>query len=323
MRGPDDGQMRVALREGSGIRLADFRERLRKALPERLMPWFTDVLRKRRHARRARPQQRARQMTFGFEPGDIVSEVMSFGSPTPIEIVAVQPRPDRRPQAYAEKVAGRAATDPVLRDVQIQQTLDYPTVPITIDRQKAGLSGVDAEQVGQSVLVATSSSRMVARNYWQDPKTGVSYQVQVQVPIAAHGFADPGGDGAAGAGRRRHQPDGPRRGQRGQRLHARRVRPHVHAALPEHHRQRRGRGPGPGRPAGRRGPRAGRHSRRAASTSRTAARSPHERDVRVAGHRPGRGRGRHPRAADRLFPVAAPGPGLASAPCPASSAASC
>jgi multidrug efflux pump subunit AcrB len=66
--------------------------------------------------------------------------------------------------------------------VQIQQTLAYPTVPVVIDRQKAGLSNVDAQQVGQSVLVTTSSSRMVARNFWQDPRSGVSYQVQVQVP---------------------------------------------------------------------------------------------------------------------------------------------
>ena len=70
-----------------------------------------------------------------------------------------------------------------LRDVQIQQTLDYPTVPITIDRQKAGLSGLDIAAVGRSVLVTTSSSRMVARNYWQDPRSGASYQVQVQVPV--------------------------------------------------------------------------------------------------------------------------------------------
>jgi multidrug efflux pump subunit AcrB len=55
-------------------------------------------------------------------------------------------------------------------------------VPITVDRQKAGLSGMTTQSVGDSMLVATSSSRMVARNYWQDPKTGVSYQVQVQVP---------------------------------------------------------------------------------------------------------------------------------------------
>ena len=140
-------------------------------------------------------------MTFGFEPGDIVSEVMSFGSPTPIEIVVSSPdlsdaaRLRREVLAELHKISA-------LRDVQIQQTLDYPTVPITIDRQKAGLSGVNTKQVGQSVLVTTSSSRMVARNYWQDPRSGVSYQVQVQVPIQRMDFADPGGDRAAGAGRR-------------------------------------------------------------------------------------------------------------------------
>ena len=108
-------------------------------------------------------------------------------------------------------------TIPWLRDVQIQQTLAYPTVPITIDRQKAGLSGVDTKQVGQSVLVTTSSSRMVARNYWQDPKSGVSYQVQVQVPVQRMDSRDAGGDDAAGAVHARPQSDAARRGPRGQR----------------------------------------------------------------------------------------------------------
>ena len=83
----------------------------------------------------------------------------------------------------AKRVLEKLAKIPFLRDVQMQQTLDYPAVPIDVDRQKAGLSGLDVDQVARSVLVATSSSRMVARNYWQDPHTGVSYQVQVQVPI--------------------------------------------------------------------------------------------------------------------------------------------
>jgi multidrug efflux pump subunit AcrB len=179
MRGPDDGQMRVAFHEGS-VRIADLRERLRRVLPERLIPWFTGVLRNE-GLTAAEAEARARQMTFAFEPGDIVSEVMSFGSPAPIEIVLASPDLSAS-RAHADKVLAAMRQIPYLRDVQIQQTLDYPTVPITIDRQKAGLSGVDTRQVGQSVLVTTSSSRMVARNYWQDPKSGVSYQVQVQVP---------------------------------------------------------------------------------------------------------------------------------------------
>src|SRR5262249_51218647 len=101
--------------------------------------------------------------------------------PAPIEVV-VASHDLNAARGYAVKLRNELEQNPYLRDVQIQQTLDYPTVPVTIDRQRAGLSGVTASQVGKSLLVATSSSRMVARNYWQDPNSGVSYQVQVQVP---------------------------------------------------------------------------------------------------------------------------------------------
>ncbi len=180
MRGPDDGQMRVQLTDSSGIKLDEFRERLRKLLPEKIIPWFADLLRREGHAPET-ARQRAESIVFGFEPGDVVSEVMSFGSPTPIEIACISPDIELS-RAYAEKVEAELKKVSHLRDVHIQQTLDYPTVPITIDRQKAGLSGVNTKQIGDSVLVATSSSRMVARNYWQDPRSGVSYQVQIEVP---------------------------------------------------------------------------------------------------------------------------------------------
>ena len=71
---------------------------------------------------------------------------------------------------------------PSLRDVKFQQELDYPTVPVEIDRERAGLSGATAQQVANAVVVASSSSRYVARNFWVDPKNGISYQVQVEVP---------------------------------------------------------------------------------------------------------------------------------------------
>jgi multidrug efflux pump subunit AcrB len=180
MRAPDDAQMRVALAEDSGIRLAALRERLRDALPKRLVPWFAALLRKEGLSEQE-ADERAAKMKFAFEPGDIVSEVMSFGSPAPVEIVMASPDLAAN-RAYSEAVLAELNKIPALRDVQLQQTLDYPTVPVKINREKAGLSGVTTEEVGHSVLVATSSSRMVARNYWQDPKTGVSYQVQVQVP---------------------------------------------------------------------------------------------------------------------------------------------
>jgi multidrug efflux pump subunit AcrB len=180
MRGPDDAQMRVALREGSGIRLDAFRERLRQALPEKVIPWFTERLQHEGIAP-ARAVALARQITFAFEPGDLVSEVMSFGSPAPIEIVLLSPDLSAA-HAHSKRVLEELRKVSFLRDVQIQQTLEYPTIPIDVDRQKAALSGLDVDQVGRSVLVTTSSSRMLARNYWQDQKSGVSYQVQVQVP---------------------------------------------------------------------------------------------------------------------------------------------
>ena len=181
MRGPDDGQMRVALREDCGIRLDEFREKLRDVLPKRLVPWLAKEL-CHKGLSDDEAHARAKLLVFGFEPGDIVSKVMSFGSPTPIEIVVASPDLESARQ-HAERVRDELAQIVQLRDVQIQQSLDYPTVPITIDRQRAGLSGVTAEQIGDSILVATSSSRLVARNYWQDPRTGVSYQVQVQTPM--------------------------------------------------------------------------------------------------------------------------------------------
>jgi hypothetical protein len=78
----DDGQLRIALKESSGIRLAEFRERLRKVLPERVVPWLAARLEKGGLSRAGALKQ-ASACTFGFGPGDIVTEVMSFGSSTP------------------------------------------------------------------------------------------------------------------------------------------------------------------------------------------------------------------------------------------------
>ena len=68
--------------------------------------------------------------------------------------------------------------------MQFGQSLDYPTVDVTVDREKAGLMGVKMADVSRSLVTATWSSRFVVPNYWADPNSGVSYQVQVQVPQA-------------------------------------------------------------------------------------------------------------------------------------------
>ena len=118
---------------------------------------------------------------LSFEPADIVSEVMSFGSPTPVDISVTGPNLAEN-RAFAEKMRKELAKIPSLRDLQYGMSLDYPTVNIELDRERAGVSGVTAQDVARSVLTATSSSRFVVPNYWPDPKTGIGYQVQVEIP---------------------------------------------------------------------------------------------------------------------------------------------
>jgi multidrug efflux pump subunit AcrB len=106
---------------------------------------------------------------------------MSFGSPTPID-VAVSGQSLAESRAYSEKLRTELMKIAALRDLQTVQSLDYPTVDVELDREKAGLSGVTAAETARSVVAATSSSRFVVPNFWPDPKTGIGYQVQVQVP---------------------------------------------------------------------------------------------------------------------------------------------
>ena len=180
MRGPDDGQLRVALSEDSGIKLAEFRERLRKVLPERVIPWLAERL-EQGGLSKAQAQRQANTASFGFQPGDIVTNVMSFGSQTPIAVRVVG-TDLKMVRQHAEKIAGEMKRIPFLRDVQFEQTLDYPTVEVEIDREKAGLSGASVEDVAHALVMATASTRFANLNYWVDVKTGFDYLVQIQIP---------------------------------------------------------------------------------------------------------------------------------------------
>src|SRR5205823_2142372 len=93
-------------------------------------------------------------------------------------------------RAYAALVKKELERVPALRDLQYGQAQDYPTVRIDLDRERLGQSGVTVQEVSRSVLSATSSSRLVVPNYWADPKSGIGYQVQVQVPPNAMNSAD-------------------------------------------------------------------------------------------------------------------------------------
>jgi len=116
-----------------------------------------------------------------FEAGDIVTQVMSFGSPTPIE-VAVQGISLQDDYKYAQRVQAQVAKLAFLRDLALVQAADFPTLDINIDRERAGQFGLTMADVVRSVVPATSSSRFTQPNYWRDPNSGNAFQIQVQLP---------------------------------------------------------------------------------------------------------------------------------------------
>ena len=118
---------------------------------------------------------------ISFEAGDIVTQVMSFGSPTPVEI-AVQGVSLADDYAYGQKVRTQLAKLDFLRDLQFAQAADFPTLDIQIDRNRAGQFGLTMADVVRSVVPATSSSRFIQPNYWRDPNSGNAFQIQVQLP---------------------------------------------------------------------------------------------------------------------------------------------
>jgi multidrug efflux pump subunit AcrB len=180
MRGPEEAVLRVGLKQDSGLELEAFEERLRESLPRRLRQWLRQRLLREGLAEDA-VAQRLRGLRFSFEPADVVNQIMSFGSPTPIEVAINGPNyADNR--AYAEKVFAELAKVPSLRDLQYGQSLDYPAVAVDIDREKAGLSGVTAADVARALVAATSSSRFVEPMFWADPTTGIGYYTQVEIP---------------------------------------------------------------------------------------------------------------------------------------------
>ena len=93
-----------------------------------------------------------------FEAADIVSQVMSFGSPTPIE-VAVQGASLANDYGYAQKIQAQLAKLSFVRDLQFAQEYNYPTLDININRDRAGQFGLTMADVVRSVVPATSSSR--------------------------------------------------------------------------------------------------------------------------------------------------------------------
>jgi len=156
--GSHEGVLQVALRPEAGIRLTDFEETLRQRFHDRFPT-----------------------AQFSFEPGDIVNRIMNFGTSTPVEVAVTGPD-FAASRTFAAKVRDELGRIPALRDLQYGQALDYPAIHVEVNRQMAGQLGVTVDEIGRSFAASTSSSRFVAPNYWADPRTGIAFQVQIEVP---------------------------------------------------------------------------------------------------------------------------------------------
>ena len=116
-----------------------------------------------------------------FEPIELTEKIMAQGASTPIEVrIAGKNISDIRD--YSSQLLKKLQTVPFLRDVQIAQPLHFPTINISIDRQKLALMGLSIDNVSRSITATTSSSRYTSKNFWLDDKVAYTYQTQVQVP---------------------------------------------------------------------------------------------------------------------------------------------
>jgi len=156
--GTADGEILVQLKEVRGKPTSAYIEALREKFP-RLFPG----------------------VQFFFQPADIVTQILNFGTPAPIDVAFI----GNNQQAnflVAEKLANEIRHIPGAVDVHVQQAFDGPTLHLDIDRTRAQTVGLQARDVAQNVLVSLSSSFQTAPAFWLDPKNGVSYNVAVQTP---------------------------------------------------------------------------------------------------------------------------------------------
>ncbi len=158
MSGPQEAVLQVALKETYKEKLDALKERFRRKMAE-TMP----------------------EVKLSFEPIELTDKVLSQGSPTPIE-VRITGKDKKINEQYADKVIEKLRQINYLRDIQLAQPVKYPTIDIEIDRTRAAQIGVTLDEISRSLVAATSSSRYTEKNLWIDPRTNISYGVQVEIP---------------------------------------------------------------------------------------------------------------------------------------------
>jgi len=118
---------------------------------------------------------------FFFQPADIVTQILNFGTPAPIDVAITGPNQPGN-YAVAQRLASGMRHIPGAVDVHVQQAFDAPTLFMNIDRTRVQSVGMQARDVAQNVLVSLSSSFQTTPAFWLDPKNGINYNVAVQTP---------------------------------------------------------------------------------------------------------------------------------------------
>jgi len=155
--GVNDGTIQIELGEEHEP-TAEIVKRLRNVLPQA----FPDV-------------------TFYFQPADLVTQVLNFGVPTQID-VQIQGRDKDGNKVLAAELQRRLSEVPGLVDMHIQQELNAPQLYYTIDRTRAQQLGLNIQQVANNINISLTSSQQVSPNFWTDPKNGIPYYFSVQTP---------------------------------------------------------------------------------------------------------------------------------------------
>jgi multidrug efflux pump subunit AcrB len=158
--GTFDGEILVSLKPGEHHSTWEYVRELRKRLPQ-LYP----------------------DLTFFFQPADIVGQILNFGLPAPIDVQIAGPRRNEdRNFEIAGEISRRISAIPGATDVHVHQVKDVPMMRVNVDRDRASQMGYSQKDVAQGMLISLSSSFQVGANYWINPANGVDYNVAVQTP---------------------------------------------------------------------------------------------------------------------------------------------
>jgi len=156
--GTSDAEILIALNPENHEPTADLTRQLRDSLPRE----FPGV-------------------EFFFQPADIVTQILNFGLPAPIDVQVVGTDMQSN-YSIAQKIANRMRHVPGTADVHVQQLLSLPTLHMDIERTRVTQVGLTAREVAQSALVSLSGSFQTTPNFWLNPRNEVTYQIAVQSP---------------------------------------------------------------------------------------------------------------------------------------------